>query len=217
MEASGQGAKAVEAIAGGMDDISTKVGEIADDIRALSERTAQISEITSTVNELADQSSLLALNAAIEAARAGEQGKGFAVVADEVRKMAEQSKQATAQVEAILWDIQAATDAAVSKSGEGTEVVRVGHELAAQAGDIIAQLADTIGAAAAAADEITSSASQQSVGMDQIAQAMKQTEVVTATLASEAEQSRAVATSLKEVARELDELTGRYKLATESA
>jgi methyl-accepting chemotaxis protein len=217
MEASGEGAKAVQAIAGGMDDISLKVSEIADDIRALSERTEQISEITSTVNELADQSSLLALNAAIEAARAGEQGKGFAVVADEVRKMAEQSKQATAQVEAILSDIQAATDAAVSKSGQGTEVVRVGHELAAQAGEIIAQLAETIGAAAAAAEEITSSASQQSVGMDQIAKAMKQTEVVTASLASEAEQSRAVATSLDEVARELDELTGRYKLATESA
>ncbi len=212
MQVSGEGAEAVQAIVGGMDDISLKVSEIASDIQALSERTAQISEITETVNELADQSSLLALNAAIEAARAGEQGKGFAVVADEVREMAEQSKQATAQVEAILADIQAATAAAVAKSGEGTAVVRAGHELAARAGDIIAQLADAIHAAADAAEEITSSASQQSVGMDQIAKAMQQTDAVTSSLASEAEQSRAAALSLDEVARQLDELTGRYKL-----
>ena len=76
------------------------------DMQALSEQTAQIGEITSAVNDLADQSNLLALNATIEAARAGEQGKGFAVVADEVRNLAEQSKQATAQVQAILEDIE---------------------------------------------------------------------------------------------------------------
>jgi methyl-accepting chemotaxis protein len=212
MEVSNEGAEAVRAIAGGMDDISDKVTEIANDIQALSERTEQISDITETVNELADQSSLLALNAAIEAARAGEQGKGFAVVADEVRKMAEQSKQATAQVETILADIQAAVGAAVAKSGEGTEVVRRGHELAARAGEIISQLAEAIRSAADAADEITSSASQQSVGMDQIAVAMQQTEAVTSSLASQAEESRAAAHSLDEVARELGELTGRYKL-----
>jgi methyl-accepting chemotaxis protein len=212
MEVSGEGAQAVEAIVGGMDNISVKVSEIAGDIQALSERTEQISEITDTVKELADQSALLALNAAIEAARAGEQGKGFAVVADEVRKMAEQSKAATAQVETILADIQAATDAAVAKSGEGTEVVQAGLELAGRAGDIISQLAGTIRAAAEAAQEITGAASQQSVGMDQISVAMKQTEQVTADLASEAEQSRAAAQSLDELACELEGLTGRYKL-----
>ncbi|HKN93853.1 MAG TPA: methyl-accepting chemotaxis protein [Thermoleophilaceae bacterium] len=212
MQVSGEGAAAVQAIAHSMDDISDKVGEIASDIQALSDRTEQISEITETVNELADQSSLLALNAAIEAARAGEQGKGFAVVADEVRKMAEQSKQATAQVETILADIQAAVHAAVQKSGEGTEVVRHGHELAARAGEIISQLAEAIRSAADAADEITASAGQQSVGMDQIAHAMRQTEAVTSNLASEAEQSRTAAAGLDEVARELEQLTGRYTL-----
>ena len=77
------------------------------------QRTQQIGAITETVNELADRSNLLALNASIEAARAGEHGRGFAVVADQVRRLAEQSKAATAQVEAILDDVREATTAAV--------------------------------------------------------------------------------------------------------
>jgi methyl-accepting chemotaxis protein len=207
-----EGAQAVQAIVDGMDDISAKVDEIAADIQALSERSEQISEITSAVNELADQSSLLSLNAAIEAARAGEQGKGFAVVADEVRKMADQSKQATAQVETILTDIKAATDAAVVKSSEGSEVVRAGIELASRAGEIIAQVATSMREAARAAEEITSSATQQSVGMDQIVSAIKQSEESTASLASDAAQSRAAAEGLDALAQELEELAGHYQV-----
>ena len=121
-EGTAEAQRAVTDIEGGMGDISAKVDEIAQDILALSEQTQQISEITKAVNDIADQSNLLALNATIEAARAGEQGKGFAVVADEVRNLAEQSKEATAQVQSILGEIQKATNAAVMNAGQGTTV-----------------------------------------------------------------------------------------------
>ena len=71
---------------------------MAASIVRLSEQSQAIGEIIATVTDLAEQSNLLAVNAAIEAAKAGEQGKGFAVVAQEVKSLAEQSKQATAQV-----------------------------------------------------------------------------------------------------------------------
>jgi methyl-accepting chemotaxis protein len=163
-----EGAEAVEAIVHGMEAIREKVAAIAGDVNALSEQTAQIGEITSAVNDLADQSNLLALNATIEAARAGEQGKGFAVVADEVRNLAEQSKQATAQVQAILEEIERATRAAVTGAQEGTEVVEHGAELAQRAGEVIAQLAETNRAVGQAAQQISAAAQQQHAGMDQI-------------------------------------------------
>src|SRR5207249_7812791 len=111
-----EGHQIVDSIVQAMAVIKERVETISSDIRTLSQQTQQIGEITALVNDLADQSNLLALNAAIEAARAGEHGKGFSVVAQEVRRLAEQSKQATAQVRALLGEIRRATRAAVGAS-----------------------------------------------------------------------------------------------------
>lgn len=62
----------------------------------------QIATVVSVIKGIADQTNLLALNAAIEAARAGEVGRGFSVVADEVRKLAENTRQATYQIQTML-------------------------------------------------------------------------------------------------------------------
>jgi methyl-accepting chemotaxis protein len=207
-----EGAEAVEAIVSGMGDIREKVSAIAGDVQALSEQTAQIGEITSAVNDLADQSNLLALNATIEAARAGEQGKGFAVVADEVRNLAEQSKQATAQVQAILEEIERATRAAVSAAQEGTEVVEHGAQLAERAGEIIAELASASGVAAQSAEQISAAVQQQNAGMDQIAQGMQETSQATGEFVAGVQQSQAAAEGLNAVASELQELAGQYKV-----
>ncbi|MGZ4201936.1 MAG: methyl-accepting chemotaxis protein [Thermoleophilaceae bacterium] len=212
VRASSEGAEAVEAIVGGMDQIRDKVEAIASDVQQLSEKTAQIGEITSAVNDLADQSNLLALNATIEAARAGEQGKGFAVVADEVRNLAEQSKQATAQVQAILEDIERATHAAVSTAQEGTEVVEHGTQLAQQAGEIIAQLAEVNGLAAQSAQQIAASVQQQNAGMDQIAQGMQETSQATQDFVNGVQQSQDAAQGLSQVASTLEQLASHYKV-----
>jgi methyl-accepting chemotaxis protein len=207
-----EGVQAVDAILQSMRDIRDKVQAIAQDILALSEQTQQIGEITSTVNDIADQSNLLALNAAIEAAKAGEQGKGFAVVAAEVRNLAEQSKQATAKVRAILSDIQKATNAAVLATEQGTRGADAGLGLAQRAGDVIGQLSDAIRQAAQAAQQIAASVHQQSVGMDQIAQAMREISQGTAQFVAGARQSQSAAEGLNTLARQLQLSTEQYKV-----
>ena len=209
---SNEGTQAVTALAEAMEEIRARVDGIAAEILTLSERTQQIGAITATVNELADQSNLLALNASIEAARAGEHGRGFAVVAEQVRRLSEQSKAATAQVETILTDVRDATAAAVAASEQGTKVVDHGLSLTGRTGEGIRSLADTIREASAAAEQIAASAHQQSVGMDQIAEAMTNIDNGTGQFLEGAHQSQRVAGDLSELSGKLAALTDRYRV-----
>jgi methyl-accepting chemotaxis protein len=207
-----EGTQAVQAIVDGMDEIRQRVEGIAQDVQALSEQTAQIGEITSAVNDLADQSNLLALNATIEAARAGEQGKGFAVVADEVRQLAEQSKAATAQVQTILQEIDAATRAAVEAAERGTSVVEAGTELATHAGEIIAALTDSTRESAQAAEQIVAAAKEQNAGMDQITVGMREASQAAGEFVAGTEEAQTTVQTLNTVAAELEQLAGAYKV-----
>jgi methyl-accepting chemotaxis protein len=211
-DVSERGIEAVEAIGQAMDEISDRVEAIARDILALSEQGQQIGEIIATVNDLADQSNILALNAGIEAAKAGEHGKGFAVVATEVRNLAEQSKQATSQVRAILGDIQQATSGAVLAIEQGSKVVDEGQALATRAGETIRSQATTIRDAAHAAQQIAASAHQQSVGMDQVAAAMQELTESTTQFVAGARQSQQAAEDLSRLAGQLTSVTDRYRV-----
>ncbi len=207
-----EGAESVEAMLAGMGEIRAKVEAIAADVLVLSERSQQIGEIIAVVNDIADQSNLLALNAAIEAAKAGEQGKGFAVVAAEVRNLATQSKGATGKVRGILGEIQKATNAAVLATEQGSQKVEEGMGLAQRAGSVIGELAETIRGAAQAVQQIAASAKQQSTAMDQIAAAMRDVNQATVQFVAGARQSQTAAEGLNGLARQLQELTERYKV-----
>jgi methyl-accepting chemotaxis protein len=212
VEVSRDGQRAVFDTIGSMAHIRSRVEGIAENILALSEQTQQIGEIITTVNDLAAQSNILALNASVEAARAGEYGKGFAVVAVEVRNLAEQSRQATAQVRAILSDIQKATNATVMATEEGTKGVAEGTELASQAGEAIEQLAAVIEESTQASMQVVAGGRQQAAGVEQIAVAMQNINQVTVQGLSSTRQAEEAAQELGKLARSLTEIVEQYKL-----
>jgi methyl-accepting chemotaxis protein len=197
------GRRAVEESTRAAQEAKARMEAIAERILALSEQAQAIGEITATVGDLAEQSNLLAVNAAIEAAKAGEAGKGFAVVAAEVKSLAEQSKQATAQVRGILGEVQRATQAAVMAAEQGVKVSEAGAGVAIRAGEAIRLLAENVGESAQAAQQIVASAQQQVGGMDQVALAMHNIQQAsTQTMASTRQVERA-AKDLNELARRL--------------
>lgn len=212
IEVSRSGEQAVTDAIEGMQLIRRCVEDIADNILILSEHTQQIGEIIATVNRIADQSKMLALNASVEAARAGEEGKGFAVVAAEVRSLAEQSREATAQVRDILSEIQRATNAAVMVTEEGTKGVDHGVGLVDRAGRAIRELARTIEDNATAAVQIAASTRQQAVGMDQLTSAMQMIKAATAEATSSTMQVERNVQALQSVAEELTRTLARYRL-----
>jgi methyl-accepting chemotaxis protein len=211
IEVSYSGQYAVQDTIGSMAQIKERVEGIAENILALSEQTQQIGEIIATVNDIAAQSNILALNASVEAARAGEHGKGFAVVAAEVRNLAEQSRQATAQVKAILSDIQNGINATVMATEEGTKVVDQGVQLAAQTQEVIAQLADVIDESAQAATQMVAGGRQQASGVEQIALAMQNINQATVQSLASTRQAEKAAQDLNDLARTLTETVEQYQ------
>jgi methyl-accepting chemotaxis protein len=136
--ASRDASEMVDAVAAAAEELSASVGEIdgrvaesarisaiavreADETRAkvttMSEAARRIGDILGLITEIAGQTNLLALNATIEAARAGDAGRGFAVVAAEVKNLADQTRHATAEIEAQIGTVQQATGEAVEAIG----------------------------------------------------------------------------------------------------
>ncbi len=211
VEVARNGQRSVQDTIESMAMIKEQVEGISENLLALSDQTQQIGEIIATVNEIASQSNMLALNASVEAARAGEHGKGFSVVAVEVRSLAEQSRNATAQVKAILSEIQKATNTTVMATEEGTKGVERGVQLAAQAREAIEQLSAVISESAQIATQVVAGGQQQQTGMEQISLAMSNINQATVQSLASTRQAEKSAQNLNELARQMAELVGKYR------
>jgi len=167
-----RGLEAITSTINGIKNLKGTMDGIATTILTLSGKTQQIGSITETVSNLSKQSKLLALNASIEAAKAGEAGKGFAVVASEVKHLAEQSQQATENVQIILQDIKQAAERAVIATEEGSNGVKNNLEQVEATGSIIERLADVIRQSSMSSQQIVSAIRQEFAGIEQMTESM---------------------------------------------
>ena len=101
-------------------------------IKRLGDRSQEVSGIVNLINTIAERTHILALNASMHAASAGEAGKGFAVVADEVQRLAENAREATADISSMVNNIRVETSDTVAimnkliaEVAEGTKTAEV--------------------------------------------------------------------------------------------
>ncbi len=123
-----EGSENINIINGTIGMIKESVVNSASLVERLGNKSAEITGIVKIIRDIAGKTNMLALNAAIEAARAGDAGKGFAVVANEIRNLAEQTREASKDIETLLLEVQKETGVTVEAMNEGLIEVEKGTE-----------------------------------------------------------------------------------------
>lgn len=155
----------------------------------IQEASQRMATIIKTIDEIAFQTNLLALNAAVEAARAGEAGKGFSVVAEEVRSLAQRSAEAARSTSEMIT--------------ENSQHAQQGVTVVGDISGILQSLSNDIQGLSGVIAEVSSAASEQARGIEQINIAANQLDQVTQANAASAEQGSSSATEMQAQAEQL--------------
>ncbi len=162
---------------------ATQMQHLTDAMSALRTSSDDVTRIIKTIDEIAFQTNILALNAAIEAARAGEAGAGFAVVAEEVRTLAQRSALAARETTAKI-------NAASSRTSASTEITL---QVAQTLESILVKARDV----ERLVNSIAEASRQQTIGINQITDAVQQIDQVTQNNAASAEETASFALDLE--------------------
>ncbi len=155
------------------------------------EAMQKIAEKVKIINDIAFQTNILAINASIEASNAGEAGKGFSVVAREVGVLAENSKQAAIEIEAL-------SESSVQK--------------AQAAGEILEQMLPEIERTVSLITEVVGSSIEQFSGAKQINSSIQQLNDITQVNAAASEEISASIIELAQQTENLKKIASYFKI-----
>ncbi|MGV0105903.1 Methyl-accepting chemotaxis protein [Nostoc sp. DSM 114160] len=188
---------------------------IAVRLGVISEKANNINNIVVTITKVADQTNLLSLNAAIEAEKAGEYGLGFAVVAREIRRLADQTAVATLDIEQMVKQMQSSVSTGVMEMDKFAAEVGRSVEDVANISTQVGQIIDQVQYLAPRFEAVNQGTEIQSVGAQQISDAMVQLSSTSVQTADSLREINHAIAQLNQVALGLRQEIARFQVKTE--
>jgi sugar diacid utilization regulator len=144
-----QAVAAIEGISASSQELAANTESVVTVSHDSVRRVKDTGKILDMSRRIATQTKLLSLNASIEAARAGNYGRGFAVVAQEMQNLAQNSADATENINKILQEIQDSIQkvieginqsAVISNKQAGTmqDIIKVVQDVQTSSADLVA-------------------------------------------------------------------------------
>jgi methyl-accepting chemotaxis protein len=211
-EESRDGHKIVASTIKDIDKLATEIERTAEAINTLESDSENISSVLDVIRGIAEQTNLLALNAAIEAARAGEQGRGFAVVADEVRTLASRTQQSTQEIQSMIERLQTGTHDAVQAMAQNRSHAQETVQQAARAGTALKTITEAVTRISDMNSQIASAAEEQGAVAEEINRNIVKISQVAEESASGAQRITVASHDLSDLAKTLQQLTGRFTI-----
>ncbi|RQG95214.1 methyl-accepting chemotaxis protein [Natrarchaeobius chitinivorans] len=206
-----------------MDRLEQRAEEISEQVGKLDDEMGEISEIVDLIDDIADQTNLLALNASIEAASAGEEGDGFAVVASEVKSLAEETGEATQEVDDLVTSVQRSVDDTVDEIermrdqvDDGAAVVDEGIEAIDAITEQVETANESIQSVNAATDEQARASGRVVEMVDEATEISEETKSETETVAAAAEEQTATVSEVASGAQSLTEMADDLRVSLEA-
>nr|WP_304639767.1 methyl-accepting chemotaxis protein [Pseudomonas sp.] len=207
-----QGRDVVRATAQTIQELSLDIQQAVRSVESLARDSENISSILDTIRGIAEQTNLLALNAAIEAARAGEQGRGFAVVADEVRNLAQKTQNSTAEIQAMIEQLQAGTRSTVKVMEQSRSRTEQSVKQSEEADAALTSITQAVSVISDMNTQIASAAEQQSAVAEDINRNVTTIDSVARGVAEGAQQASQASASLTRLAEHQRRLINQFKV-----
>ncbi|EQC48892.1 methyl-accepting chemotaxis protein signaling domain protein [Bacteriovorax sp. BSW11_IV] len=220
-EVATRGKSTIEQMIFAIEDINSSNKDITDEMQHSNQQIQEIvhvikniGEKTKVINDIVFQTKLLSFNASVEAARAGEHGKGFAVVAEEVGNLANMSGSAATEISSMLDESIRKVESIVSMTQQkvdglivkGKEKVETGTRVAHECGRALDEILSNVRLVNDKVAEIAQASVEQSQGVQEINDAMRQLDEVAHVNSSIANESAGNVRILKNEAVELNSI-----------